>query len=85
MVEKITLDDAHREVVRAVVKSSTVTVVTSSAADVYVNAITGDGTTSLHKGDSAVIDKLKTLRLHIFRVDAATPFSAEIDVAEVQG
>ena len=83
MGEKIVLSDTNREVVRAVTKDSAVTCTKTSAADVYVNAITIKETTSLYAGDSASVEKMLTLRLHIFRKNESTPFSAELDLSQV--
>lgn len=67
MGEKITLSDTNREVVRAVTMDSAVTCTKTSVPDVYVNAITSKETTSLYAGDSAAIEKMLTVRHHIFR------------------
>jgi hypothetical protein len=85
MGEKIALNATTREVARAVAKPSIVKCTKTSAPDVYVNAITKDETTTLHAGDSAAIDKVLTLRLHIFRTSQENPFTgtAELELSEV--
>jgi hypothetical protein len=83
MGEKVVLNDATREVAKAVTKDSVVTCTKTSAPDVYVNAITPKQTTSLHAGDSVPVEKMLPLRLHIFRKNPTEPFgaSAEIDIS----
>ena len=83
MGEKVVLNDATREVARAVTKDSVVTCTKTSAPDVYVNAITPKETTTLHAGDSVPVEKMVPLRLHIFRTSEVNPFgaSAEIDIS----
>ncbi len=84
MGEKIKLSDTNKEVVRAVTKDSAVTCTKTSDPDVYVKAITVKHTVSLYSGDSAAIEKMLTLRLHIFRKARGTPFSAELDLSAVE-
>jgi hypothetical protein len=84
MTDTIQLDLDHREVVRAVVKDSRVTCTSTSAPDVYVNAITPGDTQSLHVGDSSIVPKVTRVRLRLFRVDPAPdPFSARVEIAEL--
>lgn len=84
MTEIITLDMATREIVRGIVKDSSVLCSVTSAPDVYVNVITKADTATLHKGDGTVIPKMTRTRFHLFRVTAGNePFSATVVVTDL--
>lgn len=86
MTETITLDMATREVVRGVVKDSSVLCTVTSAPDVYVNVITKADTATLHKGDGTVIPKMTRTRFHLFRANTGNePFSATVVVTDLPG
>jgi len=71
MSETINLDRDHREVVRGIVKDSSVLCSATSAPDVYVHVITAKDTAELHKGDGTVVPKMTRTRFHVFRVNSA--------------
>ena len=84
MSETIDLDQDHRQVVRGLVKASSVTCSTTSAADVYVHVITKDDTAELFKGDGTVIPKMTRTRFYVFRKNPGdAPFSATVDVTDL--
>lgn len=84
MTETITLDMATREVVRGIVKDSSVLCTVTSAPDVYVNIITKADTATLHKGDGTVIPKMTRTRFHLFRANTGNePFSATVVVTDL--
>jgi hypothetical protein len=70
MSETINLDRDHREVVRGIVKDSSVLCSATSAPDVYVHVITAKDTAELHKGDGTVVPKMTRTRFHVFRVNS---------------
>jgi hypothetical protein len=72
MSETINLDQNNRQVVRGIVKASSVTCSMNSAADVYAHVITKDDTAELYKGDGTVIPKATRTRFYIFRKTPAT-------------
>jgi len=78
MSEAINLDRDHREVVRGIVKDSSVLCSATSAPDVYVHVITAKDTAELHKGDGTVV------LFHVFRVNSGNdPFSATVVVTDL--
>ena len=84
MSETITLDSDHREVVRGIVKDSSVLCSTTSAPDVYVHVITAKDTAELYKGDGTVIPKMTRTRFHLFRKNPGNdPFSATVAVTDL--
>jgi hypothetical protein len=84
MSETITLDRDHREVVRGIVKDSSVLCSATSAPDVYVHVITAKDTAELHKGDGTVIPKMTSTKFHVFRVNSSNdPFSATVVVTDL--
>ncbi|WFU75488.1 hypothetical protein [Bradyrhizobium sp. CB2312] len=72
MSEMILLDTAHREVVRGIVKDSSVLCTTTSAPDVYVHAITKEDKAELHQGDGTVIPQMTRIRFYVFRSNTGT-------------
>jgi hypothetical protein len=84
MSETINLDRDHREVVRGIVKDSSVLCSATSAPDVYVHVITAKDTAELHKGDGTVVPKMTRTRFHVFRVNSSNdPFSATVVVTDL--
>jgi hypothetical protein len=84
MSETINLDRDHREVVRGIVKDSSVLCSATSAPDVYVHVITAKDTAELHKGDGTVVPKMTRTRFHVFRVNSGNdPFSATVVVTDL--
>ena len=84
--ETIKLDQNNKEVVRGIRRDSTVKCTKTSAPDVYVRTIDAKNKTSttLHLGDTSVLPKLASVRIHLFRDDPGNaPFSAEVDVVEI--
>lgn len=83
MGEKIVLDDAIRQIAKAVTKDSVVTCIKTSAPDVYVHVITPKWTSTIYAGDSVPAEKMVPLRLYVFRANGVVPFSAsaEIDIS----
>jgi hypothetical protein len=84
MSETIALDTAHREVVRGIVKDSSVLCTVTSAPDVYVHVITKDDTAELHQGDGTIVPKMTRTRFHVFRSNPGDePFSATVTVTDL--
>jgi hypothetical protein len=84
MTDTVKLDQDHREAVRGTIKDTVVKCTKTSAADVYITAITPKDTTILHLGDSTVIAKRTHVRLHLFRRQAGdAPFSGEAELTEL--
>ena len=84
MSETINLDQNNRQVVRGIVKASSVTCSMTSAADVYVHVITKDDTAELYKGDGTVIPKATRTRFYIFRKNPGnSAFSATVGVTDL--
>ena len=84
MSETIILDSTNREVVRGIVKDSSVVCSDTSAHDVYVHVITKDDTAELYKGDGTVIPKMTRTRFYVFRRNpGAEPFSAKVVVTDL--
>jgi hypothetical protein len=84
MSETIVLDSDHREVVRGIVKDSSVLCSSTSAPDVYVHVITAKDTAELFKGDGTVIPKMTRTRFHVFRKNSGNdPFSATVVVTDL--
>jgi hypothetical protein len=84
MPDTVKLDQDRREAVRGTVKDTMVKVSKTSAADVYITAITPDDTTILHLGDSTVIAKRSHVRLHLFcRQIGDVKFSGEAELTEL--
>lgn len=84
MSETIILDSDHREVVRGIVKDSSVLCSATSAPDVYVHVITAKDTAELYKGDGTVIPKMTRTRFHLFRRNPGNaPFSATVAVTDL--
>jgi hypothetical protein len=84
--ETIELDQNNRQIVKGIVKASSVTCSVTSAADVYVHVITKDDTAELYKGDGTVIPKLTRTRFYVFRKNPGNaPFSATVDRREILG
>jgi hypothetical protein len=83
MSETIVLQSDHREVVRGIVKDSSVLCSTTSAPDVYIHVIT-DSTVELFQGDGTVVPKMTSTRFHLFRKDPGDdPFSATVVVTDL--
>lgn len=86
MSEIIQIDQDHREVVRGLVKDSSVICSDTSAPDVYVHIITKDDTAELFKGDGTVVPKMTRTRFHVFRKNPGNdPFSATVTVTDLPG
>ncbi|MBR0830596.1 hypothetical protein JQ596_34320 [Bradyrhizobium manausense] len=86
MSEIIQIDQDHREVVRGLVKDSSVICSDTSAPDVYVHIITKDDTAELFKGDGTVVPKMTRTRFHVFRKNPGDePFSATVTVTDLPG
>jgi hypothetical protein len=84
MSETITLTSTNREVVRGIVKDSSVLCSDTSAHDVYVHVITKDDTAELYKGDGTVIPKMTRTRFYVFRRNPGDePFSATVVVTDL--
>jgi len=84
MSETITLDVAHREAVRGIVKDSSILCTITSAPDVYVHVITKEDTAELHQGDGTIIPKMTRTRFHVFRSNTGDePFSATVTVTDL--
>jgi len=84
MSETIALDIAHREVVRGIVKDSSVLCTVTSAPDVYVHVITKEDTAELYKGDGTIIPKMTRTRFYVFRKNPGDePFSATVTVTDL--
>jgi hypothetical protein len=84
MSETINLDQNNRQVVRGIVKASSVTCSMTSAADVYVHVISKDDTAELYKGDGTVIPKATRTRFYIFRKNPGnSAFSATVGVTDL--
>ncbi|MGY4282721.1 hypothetical protein ACVWXO_001941 [Bradyrhizobium sp. LM2.7] len=84
MSETIVLDTAHRQVVRGIVKDSSVLCTATSAPDVYVHVITKADTAELHQGDGTVIPKMARTRFYVFRSNTGNePFSASVTITEL--
>jgi hypothetical protein len=84
MSETIILDSTNREVVRGIVKDSSVVCSDTSAHDVYVHVITKADTAELYKGDGTVIPKMTRTRFYVFRRNpGAEPFSATVVVTDL--
>ncbi|MCK1475290.1 hypothetical protein IVB27_10885 [Bradyrhizobium sp. 197] len=84
MSETIVLDTTHRQVVRGIVKDSSVLCTATSAPDVYVHVITKEDTAELHQGDGTVIPKMTRTRFYVFRSNTGNePFSATVTVTDL--
>ncbi|WP_271586797.1 hypothetical protein [Bradyrhizobium sp. CCBAU 53415] len=84
MSETIVLDTTHRQVVRGIVKDSSVLCSATSAPDVYVHVITKEDTAELHQGDGTVIPKMTRTRFYVFRSNTGNePFSATVTVTDL--
>ncbi|MBR0714556.1 hypothetical protein [Bradyrhizobium liaoningense] len=84
MSEIIQIDQDHREVVRGLVKDSSVICSDTSAPDVFVHIITKDDTAELFKGDGTVVPKMTRTRFHVFRRNPGNdPFSATVTVTDL--
>lgn len=84
MSETIVLDTTHRQVVRGIVKDSSVLCTATSAPDVYVHVITKEDTAELHQGDGTVIPKMTRTRFYVFRSNTGDePFSATVTVTDL--
>lgn len=84
MSETIVLDTSHRQVVRGIVKDSSVLCTATSAPDVYVHVITKEDTAELHQGDGTVIPKMTRTRFYVFRSNTGDePFSATVTVTDL--
>lgn len=84
MSETIVLDTTHRQVVRGIVKDSSVLCTATSAPDVYVHVITKEDTAELHQGDGTVIPKMTRTRFYVFRSNTGDePFCATVTVTDL--
>src|ERR1700759_421865 len=84
MSETIVLDTTTREVVRGLVKDSSILCTLTSAPDVYVHVITKNDTAELHKGDGTVVPKMTRTRFHVCRSNTGDdPFSATVTVTDL--
>lgn len=84
MSETIVINSDHREVIRGIVKDSSVLCSLTSAPDVFVSVITAGDTAQLHKGDGTVIPKMTRTRFHLFRENSGDdPFSATVVVTDL--
>ena len=63
MSETIVLHNDHPEVVRGIVKDSSVLCSDTSAPDVFIHVITASDTAELFKGDGTVIPKMTRTRV----------------------
>jgi hypothetical protein len=84
MSETIVLKSDHPEVVRGIVKDSSVLCSATSAPDVYIHVITPKDTAELFKGDGTVIPKMTETRFRVFRKNPGDdPFSATVVVTDL--
>lgn len=86
MSETIVLHSDHPEVVRGIVKDSSVLCSATSTPDVYIHVITAKDTAELFKGDGTVIPKMTRTRFRVFRKSSGDgPFSATVVVTDLPG
>ncbi len=84
MSETIVLHNDHPEVVRGIVKDSSVLCSETSAPDVFIHVITPSDTAELFQGDGTVIPKMTKARFHLFRKNPGDdPFSATVVVTDL--
>jgi hypothetical protein len=84
MSETIVLKNDHPEVVRGIVKDSSVLCSDTSAPDVFIHVITASDTAELFKGDGTVIPKMTRTRFRVFRKSPGDdPFSATVGVTDL--
>ena len=84
MSETIVLKNDHPEVVRGLVKDSSVLCSDTSAPDVFIHVITASDTAELFKGDGTVIPKMTRTRFRVFRKNPGDdPFSATVVVTDL--
>lgn len=84
MSEIIQIDQDHREVVRGLIKDSSVICSDTSAPDVYMHIITKDDTAELFEGDGTVVPKMARTRFHVFRKNPGSdPFSTTVAVTDL--
>lgn len=84
MSETIVLKSDHPEVVRGIVKDSSVLCSATSASDVFIHVITPSDTAELFQGDGTVIAKMSKARFRVFRKNAGDdPFSATVVVTDL--
>jgi hypothetical protein len=84
MSETIVLKNDHPEVVRGLVKDSSVLCSDTSAPDVFIHVITASDTAELFKGDGTVIPKMTRTRFRVFRKNPGDdPFSATVAVTDL--
>ena len=82
--QTITLNSkTGQHIVKAVTQDSTLTCTKTSHPDVYVNALTADGTHSLQPGDTSFVPK-GTLTVWVYRKLGGTDaFWAKLDLTTV--
>jgi hypothetical protein len=84
MSETIVLKNDHPEVVRGIVKDSSVLCSATSASDVFIHVITPSDTAELFQGDGTVIPKMTKARFRVFRKSPGDdPFSATVVVTDL--
>jgi hypothetical protein len=84
MSETIVLKSVHPEVVRGIVKDSSVLCSDTSAPDVFIHVITPSDTAELFKGDGTVVPKMTKARFRVFRKNPGDdPFSATVAVTDL--